>query len=395
MSRIIMCGAPVPAGQQVTLDNWRTIPYSQWAFRNVRRILPTAAIPVGSRVTGTWPTHATELGGLTVDTPAREPWSIERMLQATSTDGFLVMQRGTIVTERYDHGLTPDAPHLVFSVTKSILGLLCGVLAERGILDVDAQVTHYLPELHSSAFDGASVRHLLDMTVSIAFSEDYLDTRGNFLRYRRAMGWNPPLADDPVDLRRFLTELQRGEHAHGEVFHYNSPSTDVLGWVLERAAAQPLDALLSQHLWAPLGAHHEACIALDRLGAPRAAAGFCATLRDLARVAEMVRCRGVANGRQIVPGWWLDDILSNGSRPAWERSTWADFMPQGRYRSKWYITGEPSGAYMALGIHGQSIYIDPTADVVIVKLSSQALPVDDTMDSIVLAAFRRIVQHLA
>lgn len=396
MSRI-MCGAPVPADHQVTLANWRTAPYSQWAFHNVRRLLPTAAIPCDPRAAcmpEPLPSRIADLGALAFETPAGEIWSIDRMLKATSTDGFLVMQHGTIVTERYDHGLTPESPHLIFSVTKSIVGLLAGVLADNGMLDVDAAVTHYLPELRGSAFDGATVRHLLDMTVSIDFSEDYLDTRGNFLRYRRAMGWNPAVESDPVDLRGFLSGLQRGKHAHGEVFHYNSPTTDTLGWLLERAASQPIDALLSQHLWMPLGARHEASIALDRLGAPRAAAGISATLRDLARFAEMVRCRGVANGRQVVPGWWLDDVLANGSRAAWNCSTWADFLPGASYRSKWYVTGGPGNPYMAIGIHGQWIYIDPAAGVVIVRLSSQPLPVDDAADALALAAFKAIVAHL-
>ncbi|WP_042338521.1 serine hydrolase domain-containing protein [Paraburkholderia ferrariae] len=397
MSRI-MCGAPVPAEHQVTLANWRTAPHSQWAFRNVRRLLPTAAIPGASypdRAVQARPGCMIDLGTLPFETPAGETWSIDRMLRETSTDGFLVMQHGTIVAERYDHGLTPDSPHLIFSVTKSVVGLLAGVLADRGMLDVDAPVTDYLPELRRSAFDGATMRHLLDMTVSIDFAEDYLDTRGNFLRYRRAMGWNPAIESDPIDLRRFLMELQRGERAHGEVFHYNSPTTDALGWVLERAASQPIDALLSQYIWAPLGAHHEAWMALDRLGAPRAAAGLCATLGDLARFAEMMRCRGVANGRQVVPGWWIDDVLGNGSRDAWKRSTWADFLPGAHYRSKWYVTGEAGSPYMAIGIHGQWIYIDPASGVVIVRLSSQPLPVDDAADAAALAAYRAIVRHLA
>ena len=394
MSRL-MTGAPVASEHQVTLENWRTKPYSQWSFRNVRRLLPTAAIAHDPRAATPLPQCCDDLGTLSFTTPAGETSSIDQMLAMSNADGLLVMRQGRTVTQWYGHGLTPDSPHLVFSITKSLVGLLCGVLADQSVLDVDAPVVDYLPELRGGAYDhGATVRHLLDMTASVTFAEDYLDTRGNFLRYRRAMGWNPPLPDDPVDLRRFLTELRPGERAHGEVFHYNSPTTDVLGWVIERAAARPLDALLSQHLWVPLGAQHEACITLDRLGAPRAAAGLCATLGDLARCAEMVRCRGVANGKQIVPGWWIDDIMHNGSREAWARSTWADFLPGGCYRSKWYLTGAAGAPFIAIGIHGQWIYVDPRAAVVIVKLSSQHLPVDEPMDDLVLAAFRAIARHL-
>ena len=99
-------------------------------------------------------------------------------------------------------------------------------------------------------------------------------------------------------------------------------------------------------------------------------------------------------GEGIVPAAWIDDIRTNGDRAAWTRGDMAALLPQGRYRSKWYLTGNASGAWCAIGIHGQWIYVDPHAGVVIARLSSQALPVDDGLDRMVLAGYDAIARSL-
>jgi len=127
------------------------------------------------------------------------------------------------------------------------------------------------------------------------------------------------------------------------------------------------------------------------VGAARAAGGICVTLRDLARFGEMVRNFGRAGNQQIVPRWWIEDILANGDRRAWLATpSAASLLPNGRYRSQWYMIGNATGAFCAIGIHGQWIYIDPAAEIVIAKLSSQPLPVQDATDNLLLAAFDAI-----
>jgi CubicO group peptidase (beta-lactamase class C family) len=116
------------------------------------------------------------------------------------------------------------------------------------------------------------------------------------------------------------------------------------------------------------------------------------TLRDMARLGELVRCRGMAQGKQVVPGEWIDDMLQNGDPAAWRRGN-PVLMPQGRYRSKWYLTRE-GGALCAIGIHGQWIYVDIAAGVTIAKQSSQALPVEEPTDHLLLAGFAAIAKSL-
>jgi CubicO group peptidase (beta-lactamase class C family) len=169
----------------------------------------------------------------------------------------------------------------------------------------------------------------------------------------------------------------------------------MLGWILERAGNMPYGRLLTELIWQKLGAEADAHVTVDRLGAARAAGGICVTLRDLARFGEMVRNFGRANDRQIAPRSWIEDILTNGDQRAWlATGTAAKFLPNGRYRSQWYVIGNASGAYCAIGIHGQWLYVDPKAEMVITKLSSQPLPLDDATDRLLLAGFDAVAGTL-
>lgn len=387
----LMQGSPASAGNQVTLANWRLAPFNRWAFSHVAEIIPSAAIahdPAHVTTLVTASADVAEIGYRTVD---GKNGTVGGMLAETYTDGFLVLHQGRIITENYAAALACHRPHIVFSVSKSITGTLAGLLVERGQLDPDAEVAQYLPEIKGSAYGDATLRHVLDMTVAIDFKEDYLDPQGDFMRYRRASGWNP--ADDPVtagDLRSFLATTRRGAGAHGHTFHYVSPNSDLLGWILERAAGRKLADLMSERIWRHIGAEMPAYVTVDRLGAARTAGGISATLRDLGRFGEMMRHHGAVAGKQIVPRFWVDDIMKNGDKAAWARGDMAGFIAGGKYRSKWYIVDDSREAFCAVGIHGQWIYIDRKAETVIVKLSSQPLPVDEGMDRHILAGFRAI-----
>ena len=113
------------------------------------------------------------------------------------------------------------------------------------------------------------------------------------------------------------------------------------------------------------------------------------TPRDLARIGEMMRQGGVANGRRIVSQAWVNDTTTGGSSKAWSESTSASWLPKGRYHNKWYQTGN---AFFALGIHGQWLYVDPKAEVIIAKMSSQPEPVDDPLDLEIVAFFEALTR---
>lgn len=376
MTAALMDDFPPAPDRLVTLANWRKAPFSAWGFRNVRRLIPTANIAASGHAVSL-ETSLEEIGHIGFNGHDGNPTTVNQALRATDTDAFVVLRRGRIATEWYGQGMSATTPHIIFSVSKSICGALGGILADRGLFDPDDRVIDYIPELASSVYAGCSIRHLLDMSVGIAFNEDYEDPQGDVMRYRYAAGWDPlPAGAAPIDLRSFLGQQKPDGQKHGELFHYVSTNTDVLGWVYERACAQAYADILSEYLWVPLGAERDGYITVDARDAMRAAGGVCVTPRDLARFGEMIRRRGVADGRQVVPGAWIDDINECGDPEAWARSEFADMFPQASYRSKWYRIDRARNVLCALGIHGQWIYIHPEAELVVVRMASEATALD-------------------
>jgi CubicO group peptidase (beta-lactamase class C family) len=372
----LMDGFPPAPDRLVTLSNWRKAPFNAWGFRNVRRLLPTAEIAASGSATPL-ETSLEEVGDVGFSGHDGRPTTVGQALPATSTDAFIVLRRGRIAAEWYGDGMSATTPHIVFSVSKSICGALGGILAKRGLLDPNAPVVGYIPELKSSVYAGCTVRHLLDMAVGIAFNEDYDDPAGDVARYRHAVGWDPlPPGQAAIDLRSFLGQQRPDGKPHGGLFHYVSTNTDVLGWVYERTCNQPYAGIVSEYLWQPLGAERDAYITVDAHNAMRAAGGICVTPRDLARFGEMIRQRGIAGSRQVVPAAWIDDIKLRGDAGAWARSELAEIFPQASYRSQWYRIDRDKGVLVAFGIHGQWIYIHPDAELVIIRMASEATPLD-------------------
>jgi CubicO group peptidase (beta-lactamase class C family) len=380
----LMQGFPPEAVGQVTLANWRASPFNRWAFHHVRDLIPTADIPNDPACSSNFDATASSL---------ETPWFREFLAQ-TDTDGLAIVHRGRLVFEHYANGTTAETPHILMSVSKSMLGLLVGVLAFRKALALDALVVDILPELKDTAYRGATVRQLLDMRTGVAFDEDYLATSGPMIAYRKSTGWNPlEPGEAPSDLRSFYKVLTQSDRAHGGPFRYTSPNTDLLGWVIERATGRRYAELMSELLWKPLGAERSAYITVDRLGAPRCAGGMCVALRDLARVGQMM----VEGGRGIVPREWIDDLERGGERAAWDAGNFAYIFPglPMRYRAKWYaLDGEPPMLF-AWGIHGQHLFVDRAREIVVAKFSSQAQPVDVPLMQATLQAIARLRTTLA
>ena len=375
---------PPEADAQVTLANWRTAPFNKWAFHHVREIVPSAEIPNDPEAVTAVPMSLEDLSSLGAADDAGRSLDLDGFLEATDTDALVILKGGRIIHESYANGMDRGTPHILMSVSKSMLGLLAGILVDRGILDLERQVTDIVPGVKPTAYAGATVRDLLDMRAGITFDEDYLATSGTIIEYRKATNWNPlGPGETESDLRAFYANLTEGDGPHGGRFHYVSPNTDLLGWIIERSAGARYVDLMSELLWRPMGAGRSAYITVDRLGAPRVAGGMCATARDLALVGRMVASDGAIEGRQIVPAAWIADITSAGDPDAWNAGDFAALFPgvPMHYRSKWYIERPgPSGGAMlfGVGVHGQNLFVDAARDLVIAKFSSQALPLDET-----------------
>jgi CubicO group peptidase (beta-lactamase class C family) len=393
----LMDGFPPSREGQVTLANWRTSPFNRWAFHHVREIVPSADIPNDPASVMELHSDPIDLRTLTIGSDHGKPISFGAFLHETDTDGFVVLHRDRVVYEHYANGMTPASPHILMSVSKSLLGLLAGILVARGALHPDRPVTDVIPEVAATAYEGATIRHLLDMRVGIDFDEDYLATSGPIVEYRKATGWHPlEPGEAPSDLRSFYRTLTARAGPHGGPIHYVSPNTDLLGWAIERATGQRYAELMSELIWRPLGAERSAYIAVDRLGAPRCAGGICTTVRDLARVGQLMAQGGARGSVQIVPEAWIDDITDKGDSDAWVAGDLAAYFPGEpiRYRSQWYVHGSKVPVLFCLGIHGQHLWVHRKRGIVIAKVSSRATPLDAERGSLTGTAVTRIMEFL-
>ena len=382
------------ARSDVTLENWRTAPYNRWAFQNVGELVPSAEIAASADAPEAPEGDLSALLADSVDVGAGSE-TVAAFLKRSHADAFVAMKGGKVVGECNAPHMTPGGRHIIFSISKSLTAILAGALQADGLLDPAAPVTQYVPEAAGSAFADATVQHVLDMTTTIDFEELYLDPESAFARYRRATLWNPNAnGPDSEKLLAFITSIGKGAGAHGEVFRYRSPNSDLLGVIVERASGLRYADLMGERLWGPLGARRGGRITVDGEGTARAAGGISVTARDLARVGEMMRCGGVSEGRRVLPESWVEDTATGGDRAAWKKGDFAFLMPNGSYRNKWYQTGFEGRPYCGIGIHGQWLYVDPANEVVLVRMSSQPLPVDDDLDKQNLAFFQAVAQRI-
>lgn len=366
---------------EVTLANWRTAPFSRWAFQNVTEIVPSVVQTYG-QAQDEEPADAGGLLGEAVELPGGAQ-TVQAFLERTHTDALTIMRGGAFIADWSAPHTRFGTPHLAFSISKSLTAVIAGILEGDSLLDPDAPVIRYVPEAARSAYADATVRHVLDMTVGLDFEEAYLEPESVFARYRQAMLWNPGGSGE--SLLDLLCDLKRLPGPHGEVFRYRSPNSDMLGIIVERASGQRVSDLMRERLWKPLGIRGTVAVTVDRVGHARTAGGVSLSPRDLARVGEMMRQGGVANGTRVVAESWVRDTTSAGSREAWLRSDFVGLLPEGRYRNKWYQSGK--GWFCGIGIHGQWLVIDPASETVVVKMGSQSLPVDEALDSDNLAFF--------
>jgi CubicO group peptidase (beta-lactamase class C family) len=318
----------------------------------------------------------------------------EQSLRANYSDGVLVMHRGRVVQERYFGALTRRQLHIAMSVTKSFVGTLGTMLLQEGLLDETALIAHYIPELRDTGFGNASLRQVMDMTTALRHSEDYTDPHADVFAHASAGGILPRPAGyrGPQSFCEYLlTVQQQGEH--GAAFAYRTINTDVLAWVIRRVSGESLAAQLQNRLWTPLGAEQDAIITVDSTGTEFAGGGLNTCLRDLARMGEMMRQRGSFNGRQIVPEAVVAEI-ERGGDPLRFASAGMSTLPGWSYANMWWISHNEHGAYMARGVHGQAIYIDPVAEMVIVRYASHPLAGNVLIDPHSLPAYHALAGHL-
>lgn len=372
-------GGGLPRPPALTLMNWDRAPQNRWSFQHVREIVPTAPIAAGVAVPLAQAGQGIDPDTIVFVDHAGELTTFGRLLDTSFTDGILLLHRGRIVYENYRNGMRPETLHLAQSMSKSVIAALTGSLHHHRVLPLERRVADFVPEFRDSAYCDATIAHLLDMTSGVDFPEDVTDPISGLGVMDIAVGWKPVAPDNPNprSVRALVASLRKMVRPHGAQFDYRSMETEVLGLCIEAAVGASLCDLISELIWRPMGAEHDANFAVDPEGYAIADGGLSSSLRDLGRFGLIYAHEGSVNGRQILPAAWIRDT-SKGNASAFPDSRKADW-PNGAYRYQFWIEDVAATAILALGIYGQMIYIDHARDFVGVKLSSSPKPVDPAM----------------
>ncbi|MFH9820384.1 serine hydrolase domain-containing protein [Streptomyces sp. NPDC017230] len=320
------------------------------------------------------------------------------LFAAAQTDALLVLHRGSLVYERYPHGAERHTPHFNASAAKSYIGLMAAVLAHQGLLDRAARTSFYVPELAGTAFGDARIDDLLHMGTQVSYAGRPFDKSIEAQRYFAVIAprLRPFGYSGPTTIREHLLTA-RAVGAPGSGFVYENGNVEALAEVLRRITGVSTSALLGELLWSRIGAEEDAYYVLDGDGVEAASGGFSATARDVARLGEMLRCRGAVGDRQVVPEEVVTDIVG-GVPDGYPRRVRLPAAPPTSsatlsYHDLWWIPNDAHGSYMASGIHGQRLFVSPGLDLVVVHFGSQvvspAVPVVPLVQ-----AFLRLGVHL-
>lgn len=389
----LMQGFPPSADNQVTRANWMLPPYNRWGYHNVRRLTATTAV---LRSTQAAPLNnaPADLDDWRFDSLSGRPVGIEEHLRASYTDGFLVMRGDDILYEQYFNGQQATDQHIMFSVTKSLIGVITEDAIRRFNLDEQTTAVSVIPELEGSAYADATLRDLLDMAVGIDYDEEYQDPDSGSSLFFYAGGF----ISTPERYRERAASLydlmptfcKRGDH--GGLFHYVTICTEVLAWMTERMTGISMTDALTR-LWQAAGCENDGYFVTDSKGRAACGAGFNGTLRDMGRLTRLFAAKGKnQSGEYLMPGV-IEHIAAGTDPTAYARNEEFDlWTPGASYRSQWYVFNGES--MLGCGIHGQYIFIDFASCIVMVKQSS--LPVaENDIDTDTVRMMRQLASFLA
>lgn len=372
----LMKGFPPPPDKIVKLSSVLKFPNGRWAFHHMRELGPTAQVWRGDEKPSVLRDMSREMDTLKFEDDKGVGISLADWQRTTYTDGLLVLHKGAVVMQKYHSGMRAQQPHSLWSMSKSFTGLLATMMIKDGLIDPNALVTKYLPELKDSAWADATVQQTLDMTTGVAYNENFRDPSSGIFQYLHAAGLlpAPPTYTGPRTIPDLLVTLKK-EGEHGAAFKYKSVDTEVLGWLLQRVTGKSYSTLLSERLWAPMGAQDDGYVWVDPIGTQISSVGFSATMRDLGRLGETMRMAGRYNGRQVIAESVIGEIRKGADIEKFKSS--GQTMRYGySYHNQWWVPHDRDGTFEMKGLNGQHMHINPKAELVIIKLSSH--PAGDT-----------------
>lgn len=393
-----MVGAPPPDDKIIRFSDgdYFTFPKLRWTVCHFRQLMPTVGVSRGLGPLRFFDRKIDDaIDALTfVPIGGVKPMTFGEAFDVNYTDGLVILHKGVLVYERYSGCLDETGQHGAMSVTKSLTGLLGEMLVAEGTIDDKAKVATLVPELASSAFGDATVRQVLDMTTGLHYSEDYSDPDADVWTYSAAGNPLPKPADykGPRSYFDYLKTVRK-EGEHGAAFGYKTINSDALGWIIARVTGKSVAALLSERIWSRMGAELDAYYTVDSIGTPFAGGGLNAGLRDLARIGQLILNGGMLNGERLIPEAAIAHIRAGGDKAAFAKADYP-LLPGWSYTGMWWISHNADGAFMARGVHGQAIYVDPAAQMVIARFASNPVTSNAANDPTSLPAYAAVADYL-
>lgn len=361
--------------EETTLQNWSDDPrLMHYSFLHMSEFFPHAIIHRNEPASELDEALRDDIAGFQVDSTLGRT-TLERYVEAAPVNGVVIVEGGRIVFERYPR-MRPFDKHLLMSVTKIFVSTIIGIMEDRGQIDVEQGVQHYLPALEGSAWDGTSVLDVLDMASGIDCPEEgvpdaYSNPAQPYYHYEASLGWLAPTQDTSDTPYAYMPKLDR-RIPTGQAFEYTSVNTFVLGWLAETILEKTFNEIATELLWSRIGAESDALISVSRnANAPATHGGISATLRDVARLGLAFTPTGRA-GKQgpVVSDWALDKILNHGRPDLFMEGTLGpklteELGEQPRHNTYQWDFVMHDGDFFKGGYGGQGLYISPRKDMVV------------------------------
>ena len=369
-------------------NGWRDPDSVRWHLRNMST-LPALIMPRGGPVFELETGAHKDVENVTYDYQGRT-LTLGEAMREDCIDGYIVIQNSEVLFERYYDNFSAHDHHIWFSMTKSLISTAFGIAQVEFGIDESKSPADFIPELADSVFADVSIRHVLNMVTALNYTEEYDEmTPGTVhFEYFRRLGFmgdfellaiDPNQSDEPRGVRDMLPRFeQASDGTTGAMFQYQSPNVDVIGWLIERITGRALMDYMREKLWVPLATEHDGVFTVDVSFAPVATGGFNSTLRDAARFGLMALGDGMLGDTQVAPESWIKDTYAMTAEDNQAGAASVNSDPEHErfidgfsgYRSFWWQFDQSQGERLAMGVHGQVIYVNKAKNLVIANFAS-------------------------
>ncbi|EJS69826.1 6-aminohexanoate hydrolase [Bacillus cereus] len=381
-----------PSKNNVTKENWLDDPYLRWSYTHMKEFTLINEVNNNPNQVSHFPTALQNLDDFAVGRAFGNTTPLKKLLDDNKTDAFVVVHNGQLIYERYFNGYKQNEPHGMASIAKVFTGAIIQSLAEENRIDVEKTADTYIRELNNTPFGKATIQQLMDMQVSAEYpTHGYvkpgLENQDAQLYLASNILPRGKNYDGPLNIYDMLRETEETAPP-GSAFSYNNGSAETLAWVIRAITGKSLAENVSERIWSQIGMEENAYYVTDETKVEQASAGLNATARDMARFGQLLLNNGEYNGKQILPSS-ITESVKNVQEGELAIGNGASIS----YHNQWWIPHNEQGAFEVLGSYGQTLYIDPKANMVIVHFSSNAAPSNE-IHSVYSDMYVDIAHHL-